>query len=172
MVGMENFAISTSCLQNRPSTFDITSRLKWLGMMESNHHKQIQSLPHYHYANPQLLKMERVVRFELTTSSLENSYSTNWVTHAKNGGEGGIRTLGGFLVHNSLANCLFRPLRHLTVKSLTNSDFFKGRYYQSSAPLSSGVVLKWRKQQESNLWGFMAPAVFKTVSSTYRTTSI
>jgi hypothetical protein len=26
MVGMENFAISTSCLQNRPSTFDITSR--------------------------------------------------------------------------------------------------------------------------------------------------
>ena len=29
MVGMENFAISTSCLQNRPSTFDITSRLKW-----------------------------------------------------------------------------------------------------------------------------------------------
>ena len=74
---MENFAISTSCLQNRPSTFDITSRLKWLGMMESNHHKQIQSLPHYHYANPQLLKMERVVRFELTTSSLENSYSTN-----------------------------------------------------------------------------------------------
>ena len=51
--------------------------LKWLGMMESNHHKQIQSLLHYHYANPQLLKMERVVRFELTTSSLENSYSTN-----------------------------------------------------------------------------------------------
>ena len=57
MVGMENFAISTSCLQNRPSTFDITSRLNWLGMMESNHHKQIQSLPHYHYANPQLLKI-------------------------------------------------------------------------------------------------------------------
>ena len=84
--------------------------------MESNHHKQIQSLLHYHYANPQLLKMERVVRFELTTSSLENSYSTNWVTHAKNGGEGEIRTLGGFLVHNNLANCLFRPLRHLTVK--------------------------------------------------------
>ena len=55
MVGMENFAISTSCLQNRPSTFDITSRLNWLGMMESNHHKQIQSLPHYHYANPQLM---------------------------------------------------------------------------------------------------------------------
>ena len=49
-----------------------------------------------------------------------------------------------FKDHNSLANCLFRPLRHLTVKSLTNSDFFKGRYYQSSAPLSSGVVLKWR----------------------------
>ncbi len=58
-------------------SIDITFRLKWLGMMESNHHKQIQSLPHYHYANPQLLKMERVVRFELTTSSLENSYSTN-----------------------------------------------------------------------------------------------
>jgi hypothetical protein len=26
MVGMENFAISTSCIQNRPSTFDITFR--------------------------------------------------------------------------------------------------------------------------------------------------
>jgi len=26
MVGVENFAISTSCLQNRPSTFDITLR--------------------------------------------------------------------------------------------------------------------------------------------------
>ena len=25
--------------------------------MESNHHKQIQSLRHYHYANPQLLKI-------------------------------------------------------------------------------------------------------------------
>ena len=138
MVGMENFAISTSCLQNRPSTFDITSRLKWLGMMESNHHKQIQSLPHYHYANPQLLKMERVVRFELTTSSLENSYSTNWVTHAKNGGEGEIRTLGGFLGHNNLANCLFRPLRHLTVKS-----FDKLRFLQETILSVFGSIVKW-----------------------------
>ena len=111
--------------------------------MESNHHKQIQSLPHYHYANPQLLKMERVVRFELTTSSLENSYSTNWVTHAKNGGWGKIRTFGGFHL-GALAKLCIRPLCHPTVKSLTNSDFFKRRYYQSSVPLSSGVVLKWR----------------------------
>jgi len=29
---------------------------------------------------------------------------------------------------------------------LTISDFFMGRYYQSSVPMSSGVVLKWRKQ--------------------------
>ena len=106
--------------------------------MESNHHKQIQSLLHYHYANPQLLKMERVVRFELTTSSLENSYSTNWVTHAKNGGEGEIRTLGGFLVHNSLANCLFRPLRHLTVKS-----FDKLRFLQETILSVFGSIVKW-----------------------------
>ena len=77
------------------------------------------------------------------------------------------------LDHGSLANCCRNLTIYVTsVKSLTNSDFFKRRYYQSSVPLSSGVVLKWRKQQESNLWGFMAPAVFKTVSSTYRTTSI
>ena len=90
-----------------------------------------------------LLKMERVVRFELTTSSLENSYSTNWVTHAKNGGWGKIRTFGGFHL-GALAKLCIRPLCHPTVKSLTNSDFFKRRYYQSSVPLSSGVVLKWR----------------------------
>ena len=29
--------------------------------MELNHHKQIQSLLHYHYANPQLIKIEELL---------------------------------------------------------------------------------------------------------------
>ena len=65
MVGMTGLAPATSWLQTRPSTIDITFRLNWQGMRESNPHKKIQSLPHYHYANPQL-KLERVVRIELT----------------------------------------------------------------------------------------------------------
>ena len=32
----------------------------WLGMRESNSHKQSQSLPHYHYANPQYLHFSSV----------------------------------------------------------------------------------------------------------------
>lgn len=62
-------------------------------------------------------------------------------------------------------------LRHLH-KILTNSDFFKRRYYQSSVPLSSGVVLKSAEATGIEPVRLLHPAVFKTVSSTYRTTSI
>ena len=155
--------------------------------MESNHHKQIQSLPHYHYTNPQLklffssrfwrtsfyscrinsnrsttfcfstmcfpivwcsiwhilLKMERVVRIELTlpvwkTGALPLSYTRKWRRRR-------VLPPQWLLDHGSLANCCRNLTIYVTsINLLTNSDFFKRRYYQSSVPLSSGVVLKWR----------------------------
>jgi hypothetical protein len=47
----------------KPPVFRRLAFIIWLGMMESNHHKELQRLPHYHYANPQL---EQLVRIELT----------------------------------------------------------------------------------------------------------
>jgi hypothetical protein len=45
----------------KPPVFRRLAFIIWLGMMESNHHKELQRLPHYHYANPQLQKNPLVI---------------------------------------------------------------------------------------------------------------
>jgi hypothetical protein len=45
----------------KPPVFRRLTFIIWLGMMESNHHKELQRLPHYHYANPQLQKNPLVI---------------------------------------------------------------------------------------------------------------
>ena len=85
-------------------------------MMESNHHKQIQSLPHYHYANPQLLKLERVEGIEPSHGLWKSPRLPLHHTRFKMAEREGFEPSVAFKDHNSLANCLFRPLRHLSIK--------------------------------------------------------
>ena len=94
--------------------------------------------------NYPFLKMERVEGIEPSHGLWKSPRLPLHHTRFKMAEREGFEPSVAFKDHNSLANCLFRPLRHLSIKSLTISDFFTGRYYQSSAPLSSGVVLKWR----------------------------
>ena len=91
-----------------------------------------------------VLKVERVEGIEPSHGLWKSPRLPLHHTRFKMAEREGFEPSVAFKDHNSLANCLFRPLRHPSIKSLTISDFFTGRYYQSSAPLSSGVVLKWR----------------------------
>ena len=45
----------------------------WLGMRESNSHKQSQSLPHYHYANPHRYSVVQAVQPPLTRDIILHS---------------------------------------------------------------------------------------------------